>query len=178
MNATPWQSPVARTPAIRRPMMALLIAALLIVSVLTLTPIRTLAADAPDFSGTWVLNNKKGENLGMVSAVKETVQIAQTPQQMTLDVTSSFMGKTTERKVTYDLTGAAVTNEGAMGDKAATVARWSDDELVTVWTGESAIAGTKTEKTETRALSVDGKTMSVTTVRGTKPAMVLVYDKQ
>ena len=137
-----------------------------------------LAANPPGFAGTWVLNTDKGENLGMVSAIKETVTIVQTPQQMMLDFSSVFMGKTTLRKVTYDLSGKAVRNEGPMGDKADTVAKWVDGKLVVVWTGESAILGTKTEKTETRALSTDGKTMSVTSVRGTKPPMIMVYEKQ
>jgi hypothetical protein len=137
-----------------------------------------LAADPPGFAGTWVLNTDKGENLGMVAAIKETVTIAQTPQKMTLDFSSVFMGKTTLRKVIYDLAGKPVPNEGPMGDKADTVARWAGAKLVVVWTGESAIMGSKTEKTETRALSADGKTMSVTSVRGTKPPMVMVYEKQ
>jgi hypothetical protein len=136
------------------------------------------AADPPSFSGTWVLNTDKGENLGMVSAVKETVTIAQTPQKVTLDFSTVFMGKTSLRKVTYDLAGKPVANEGPMGDKADTVARWAGGKLVVVWTGESAILGTKTEKTETRQLSADGKTMSVTSARGTKPPMVMVYEKQ
>jgi hypothetical protein len=137
-----------------------------------------LAADPPNFAGTWVLNTDKGENLGMVSAIKETVTIAQTPQKMTLDFSSVFMGKTTLRKVTYDLAGKPVPNEGPMGDKADTVAKWDGNKLVAVWTGESAILGTKTEKTESRVLSADGKTMSVTSVRGTKAPMVMVYEKQ
>lgn len=137
-----------------------------------------LAAEPPNFSGTWVLNTDKGENLGMVSAIKETVTIAQTPEKMTLDFSSVFMGKTTLRKVTYDLAGKAVPNEGPMGDKADTVATWDGTKLKVVWTGESAILGNKTEKTETRVLSADGKTMSVTSVRGTKPPMVMVYEKQ
>lgn len=136
------------------------------------------AAEPPSFAGTWVLNTKKGENLGMVSAINETVVIAQTPQTITLDFSSVFMGKTTQRQVTYDLAGKPVQNEGAMGDKAATVATWSGSKLVVTWTGESAIAGSKTEKIETRALSADGKTMTVTSTRGTKPAMVLVYERQ
>ena len=98
-----------------------------------------LAADPPNFSGTWVLNTDKGENLGMVSMIKETVTIAQTPQKMTLDFSSVFMGKTTLRKVTYDLAGKAVPNEGPMGDKADTVAKWDGNQLKVVWTGESAI---------------------------------------
>lgn len=136
------------------------------------------AADPPGFSGTWVLNTKKGENLGMVASIAETVVIAQTPEQLTLDIASVFMGKTSARKVTYDLTGKPVENEGAMGDKAATVATWDGGKLVVTWTGEGAVAGTRTEKTETRALSADGNTMTVTSARGSKPAMVLVYERQ
>mgnify|MGYP001199803455 CR=1 FL=1 len=157
-------------PLITAPVLALLLL------VAGLAP--ALAADPPSFAGTWVLNTDKGENLGMVAAIKETVTIAQTPQTMTLDFSSIFMGKTTLRKVTYDLAGKPVPNEGPMGDKADTVAKWAGNKLVAVWTGESAILGTKTEKTETRALSADGRTMSVTSVRGTKPPMVMVYEKQ
>lgn len=137
-----------------------------------------VAADPPGFAGTWVLNTDKGENLGMVAAVKETVKIAQTPEKMTIDFSSVFMGKTTLRTVTYDLTGKPVPNEGAMGDKADTVARWVDGKLVATWTGESAILGNKTVKTETRSLSADGKTMTVTNARDGKPPMVMVYEKQ
>jgi hypothetical protein len=68
-------------------------------------PAPAFAANPPSFSGTWVLNTDKGENLGMVSAVKETVTIAQTPQKVTLDFSTVFMGKTSLRKVTYDLAG-------------------------------------------------------------------------
>lgn len=141
-----------------------------------LTP--ALAADPPSFAGTWALNTKKGENLGMVASITETAVIAQTPAQITLDISSIFMGKTSVRKVTYDLAGKPVENEGPMGDKAATVARWAGNKLVVTWTGESAIMGSKTEKTETRELSADGKTMTVTSTRGTKPPMVMVYEKQ
>ncbi len=159
-----------KLPLIAAPVLALL---LLFTG---LTP--ALAAEPPSFAGTWVLNTKKGENLGMVSAITETVTIAQTPQKVTLDFSSVFMGKTTLRKVTYDLAGKAIENEGPMGDKAATVAKWAGNKLVATWTGESAILGTKTEKVESRELSPDGKTMSVTSTRGTKPAMVMVYERQ
>jgi len=137
-----------------------------------------LAADPPDFSGNWVLNTQKGQNLGMVAAVKESVTIAQTPQSMTLDYVTVFMGKATPRKTVYDLAGKPVQNEGPMGDKADTVARWSGNKLLVVWSGESAIMGTRSEKTEARALSADGNTMSVASVRGTKPPMVMVYERQ
>jgi hypothetical protein len=154
------------------------LAPLLAVLTLIAAPTLSLAAENPSFAGTWVLNTDKGENLGMVAAVKETVTIAQTPQKMTIDFSSVFMGKTTLRTVTYDLSGQPVQNEGAMGDKADTVARWADGKLVATWTGESAILGNKTVKTETRALSADGITMTVTNGRDGKPPMIMVYEKQ
>lgn len=135
------------------------------------------AASPPDFSGTWELNTDKGKNLGMVKAVDETVVITQTPVAVTMDFASTFMLKTQKRQVVYDLSGKPVPNEGAMGDKAETVARWDGDKLVVTWTSEGAVAGSKVVKTETRTLSADGKTMSVETVRSGKDPMELVYEK-
>lgn len=137
-----------------------------------------LAADPPSFAGTWVLNTKKGENLGMMSAVKDTLKIAQTPQQLKIESTAKFMGTTTERTVTYDLAGKVVNNEGPMGSRGDTVAKWNGRNLVVTWTEPSAIPGSSVQKVETRELSADGKEMKVTTTRGTKPAMVMVYERQ
>ena len=137
-----------------------------------------LAADPPSFAGTWVLNTKKGENLGMMSAVKETVVITQTPQQLQMKASASFMGTASERTVTYDLTGKTVDNEGPMGTHGDTVAKWDGKKLVVTWTEPSAIPGSKVQKVETRELSADGKSMSVTNTRGTKPPMVMVYELQ
>ena len=137
-----------------------------------------LAAGTTDFSGTWELNTDKGQNLGMVKAVDETDVVTQSAEKLVIDFTSKFMLKTTKRQVSYDLSGKPVSNEGAMGDKAQTVAKWADGKLVVTWTSEGAVAGSTTVKTETRWLSADGKEMSVETVRANKPAMVLVYDKK
>lgn len=136
------------------------------------------AAGPPDFNGTWVLNTDKGKNLGMMKAVSDTVAIQQTPARMTLDFTSVFMMKTTKRQVVYDLTGKPVPNEGAMGDKAQTVARWEGGTLKVDWTSEGAVAGTKVVKTETRTLSADGKDMTVTTSRAGKDPIEMVYEKK
>ena len=147
-----------------------------------LTMLLVLSASAfaapPDFSGTWVLNNKKGKNLGMVAAVDETVVIRQTPTQIVMDFTSKFMLQTTKRGVSYDLTGKAVPNEGAMGDKADTVARWDGTRLVVTWSSEGAVPGTKVVKTENRVLSTDGKIMTVTNLRPNKEPMEMVYEKK
>lgn len=137
-----------------------------------------VAHAAADFAGTWTLNTKKGQNLGMVAAIQESIAVAQTAEKLTIDFTSTFQGNTTKRQVVYDLTGKPVPNEGAMGDKAETVARWDGDKLVVTWTGEGAIAGSKVVKTETRELSADGKTMTVITQRGERPPMELVYEKK
>lgn len=136
------------------------------------------AQPAPDFSGTWTLNTSKGKNLGMVAAIQETVTIAQTKDKLTVDFASTFQGRTTNRQVNYDLTGKPVANEGAMGDKAETVAKWDGSKLVVTWTSEGAIAGTKVVKTDTHSLSADGKTMTVTTQRGENPAREMVYEKK
>ena len=136
------------------------------------------AGPNPDFSGTWQLNNSKGKNLGMVAAVKETVVIKQAADKFTADISSTFMTDTTKRQVNYDLTGKPVPNEGAMGDKADTVAKWDDGKLVVTWSSEGAVAGTMVVKTETRSLSADGKTMTVVNARPNKDAMELVYEKK
>lgn len=137
-----------------------------------------VAQPSPDFSGTWELNTDKGQNLGMVKAVDETVVITQTAARLTADITDTFMMKTTRRQLNYDLTGKSVPNEGAMGDKADTVAKWDGAKLVVTWNGEGAVAGTRTVKTETRELSADGRTMTVTTQRPNKEPMVMVFEKK
>src|SRR5260370_909910 len=46
-------------------------------------------------------------------------------------------------------------------------------------TSESAVAGgPKVVRKETRSLSPDGKTMTVESVRGSNPALVMVFDKK
>ena len=137
-----------------------------------------LAEDAPiDFSGTWVLNTDRGENLGMMKAVNETIVARQTAEQIVFDMTDKFAGITTTRQLTYDLSGKPMENTAAMGDPSTTVSRWEGDKLVTIWTAEGAIAGTEVVRTETRWLSEDGKVLSVSMVRGDNPPMVFVYEK-
>lgn len=138
----------------------------------------TVAADPVDFSGTWVLNTKQGQNLGMVAAIQETLVIAQTPEALDLDFSDVFQGKTTTRQVHYELSGAPVENFAAMGDPSETVSSWDGEKLVTTWTSEGAIAGTEVVKTETRWLSDGGNTMSVETARGDNPSIIMVYDRQ
>jgi hypothetical protein len=131
-----------------------------------------------DFSGTWVLDTSQGENLGMVAAIQETLTIEQTESSLMVRHVAVFQGQSSEREVRYDLSGDATENFAAMGEKSTTVSNIDGDRIVTTWTAEGAIPGTEVVKIETRSLSADGKSMTVSTARENRPTMVLVYQKQ
>jgi hypothetical protein len=134
-----------------------------------------------DFRGTWILNTDRGGNLGMMKAVKETIVATQTADQIGFDMTDVFAGMTTTRTVTYDLSGTTVPNKAAMGAESETTSRWDGNTLVTTWAAEGAIAGTTSERTETRCLVDDGATLNVTMTRAGNPdieaAIWFVYEK-
>jgi len=138
----------------------------------------TVAQAAPDLSGTWVMNPKRGENLGMVAAIEQTLVVTQTEAEVTLDYTNVFRGEASTRQVNLDLTGAAADNFAAMGDPSKTESVWDADRLVTTWTTEGAIPGTEVVRIETLALAADGDELSITTERANRPTMILVYEKQ
>ncbi|MAF82793.1 MAG: hypothetical protein QGH93_03365 [Gammaproteobacteria bacterium] len=131
-----------------------------------------------DFSGTWAMNTKLGENLGMMAALKETLTATQTAGQLTLDFIDIFQGKTTTRQVKLDLTGAVVDNFAAMGDPSKTASKWDGARLVTTWTTAGAIPGTEVVRTETHRLDDEGSSLTVTIERANRPTMILVYEKQ
>lgn len=137
-----------------------------------------VAQSVPDFSGTWVFNAAKGKNIGMMASMQETLTIVQTPAKLTVDSKASFQGSDIARQVNFDLGGKPVMNEGAMNEHAETVSKWVDGKLVTSWTSEGAVAGTKVVRTETRSLSADGQTLSVESVRGNSPPRVMVFEKK
>jgi hypothetical protein len=138
----------------------------------------TPALAATDFSGTWSMNVAKSKNIGMMSSMQITLTIKQTANELIVSEFSKFNGQERTRELHYDLSGKSAANTGPMGDPNETVTKWAGSALETSWTGEGAVAGTKVVRTETRSLSSDGKTMSDEYVRGSNPAMVLVFDKQ
>ncbi len=77
-----------------------------------------------------------------------------------------------------DLTGSPATNESPMGGPNQTVSKWDGNRLVTTWTGQSAVSGKNVVRTETRSLSPDGKVMTVESVRGSNPPLVMVFEKK
>ena len=116
-----------------------------------------LAAQRPDYSGTWTFNPDKSKNIGMMAQMKMTQTIEQA--STALDVTSdtNFQGNEQQMKTHYDLTGKSVTNDSPMEGPCETVSKWSGHAIVTSWTGNGSVAGTKTVRTETRSLSPDGR---------------------
>lgn len=135
------------------------------------------AQGAPDMSGSWVLNTKRGENLGMVAALEQTLVVTQSDARLVLDFTNVFQGNASERHLDLDLTGAAAENPAAMGDPSTTESNWEGERLVTKWTTASAIPGEEVIRIETHELAADGAELHVTTERDNRPTMVLIYER-
>lgn len=143
-----------------------------------LSTLTAFAARRPDFSGTWEFNTVKSKNIGMMAQAKLTATLQQTEDALEADTHSSFGGNERDLKTHYDLTGKAASNESPMAGPSQTVSKWDGTKLVTTWTSDNAVAGAKTVRTETRSLSADGNTMTVESVRGDNPPVVMVFDKK
>jgi hypothetical protein len=140
--------------------------------------VAAVAANRPDFSGSWKLNSEKSKNLGMMSQMEMTVAVQQSSSALDITTHTRFQGQDGDSKIHFDLTGRSVTNELPMSGPSETVTKWDGTKLVTTWTSESAVAGgPKVVRTETRTLSLDGKTMTIESARGSNPAIVLVFEK-
>ena len=137
------------------------------------------AAQHSDFSGSWQFSPEKSKNVGMMSQMMMMQSIKQSETALDIIMHTTFQGRDDDSKTHYDLTGKPATNESPMGGPAETVTKWQADKLVTIWTSESAVAGgPKVVRTETRSLSSDGKTMTVESVRGANPALVMVFKRK
>src|SRR5215475_1286609 len=150
----------------------------LLILISILPPVVVTSAAPTDFSGVWEFNPARSKNVGMMSSLRLTSTIKQTDTMLIISEASVFNGQEQKNEVRYDLKGKAVTNERPMSGPNETVSKWAGDKLVTVWTGEGAVAGTKVVRTETISLSADGKTLTVETVRGSNPPLVMVYDRK
>jgi hypothetical protein len=136
------------------------------------------AAGRSDFSGTWEFNTDKSKNIGMMAQMKLLLSIQQSDAALDITARSTYQGKDQENKTHLDLSGSPATNESPMGGPAETVSKWDGSKLVTTWTSDSAVAGKKVVRTETRSLSPDGKVMMVESVRGSNPPIVMVFEKK
>lgn len=150
------------------------IAMLLILAV----SLSAFAAQRPEFSGIWIFNPDKSRNIGMMSQMQMTQTIQQSSTALDVTSNTTFQGNDQRMQTHYDLTGKPATNDSPMEGSSQTVSNWDGEKIVTTWTSQGAVAGTKTVRTETRSLSSDGKTMTVESMRGSKPVTFIVFDKK
>lgn len=143
-----------------------------------LVTVVAFAAKRSDFGGSWEFNADKSKNIGMMAQIKMTQTIRQSDTSLEVVSHTTFQGSDRDLNTHYDLTGKQVSNESPMAGPSETVSKWEADKLITTWTSESAVAGgEKVVRTETRVLSADGRTMTVESVRGANPPVVMVFDK-
>jgi hypothetical protein len=151
----------------------------LLISVLCLMTMSAFAAKSSDFTGPWLFNPEKSKNIGMMAQMKMVQTIEQSDSSLDVTTHTTFQGRDEDSKTHLDLTGKPATNESPMGGPSETVSKWDGGKLITTWTSESAVAGgPKIVRVETRSLSADGRTMTVESVRGSNPAIVMVFEKK
>ena len=144
-----------------------------------LVTVAAFAAKRPDFAGSWELNTEKSKNIGMMMQIKMTQTIQQTDSSLDVMTHTTFQGNDQDMKTHYDLTGKTAANESPMAGPSETISKWDRDKIVTTWSSQSAVAGgEKVIRTETRSVSADGATMTIESVRGSNPAVVMVFDKK
>jgi hypothetical protein len=150
-----------------------------LIAALCLTTVVTFAQKLSDFSGSWQFNPEKSKNIGMMAQMKMIQTVEQSNSSLDITTRTKFQGRDEESKTHLDLTGKPATNESPMGGPSETVSKWEGGKLVSTWTSESAVAGgPKVVRIETRSLSADGKTMTVESVRGSNPAVAMVFEKK
>ncbi|HZQ56282.1 MAG TPA: hypothetical protein VFB14_29100 [Bryobacteraceae bacterium] len=136
-----------------------------------------LLADS-NFVGKWELNTSRSKNIGMMAQMKLTATVEQTASELIIRNVSVFDGREQTSELKFDLTGKPVPNKSPMEATAETVSKWEGERLVTTWTSEGSVAGSKSVRTETRYLSDGGRTLIMESQRGQSPAMVMVYDRK
>jgi hypothetical protein len=153
-------------------------ASLLVVGVFFALVLTAAAGNTPDFSGKWSFNAAKSKNVGMMAGAEYNSTIKQSDKLLTVQDDTVFSGQKQSHETRYDLSGATVLNDSPMGEKAETTSKWEGNKLVTSWTTDGAVAGTRVVRTETRYLSEDGKTLFLESARAGKEPMVIVFDRK
>lgn len=136
-----------------------------------------LAAQPADFSGTWVFNPGKSENVGMMSQMEMSLAIRQSEKELVEKIDATMMGKRQVQEIRLELDGKPVPNDNYMGEKSTTTTHWDGPALVTTWTTPGAVPGSTHKSTETYSLSA-GQTLTVRTARTGRPDIVMVYDRK
>lgn len=140
--------------------------------------ILAFAGQGPDFSGTWIFSPPKSRDIGMMSQMTMTQSIVQSASALDVTATTAYQNKDDRITTHYDLTGKPAINDSPMAGPSETVSHWNGSSVVTTWTSDGAVKGTKIVRAETRSLSPDGKTMTLESGRGSNPPVVMVFDKK
>ena len=120
-------------------------------------PHRALAQGTrPDFSGSWVLNKEKSDFGGTPAPESMTEVIEHREPKIVITTTTKQSSGEDRRVVRLTTDGADNSNEFA-GHQVKTTTHWDRDKLVTVVQDQSG-----RQFTETRILSADRKTQTVT----------------
>ena len=156
---------------------------LLLLTLAALLP-ATAIAQTPDLSGTWKINliksdappqGRGGQQMDMSNLM---LTITQTAEMITMVQT----GMGPERTITYYLDGRESTNAAMRGEMKST-SKWDGEQLVTegTATGQSPNGPVTMTIKETRSLSEDGKTLTVSTTTDTPMGVrtrKTVFEKQ
>jgi hypothetical protein len=140
-----------------RALMPVKLAALIVLCTVIWLPHRALAQGAkPDFSGSWVLDKDKSDFGGMPAPESMTEVIEHREPKIVITTTTKQSSSEDRRVVRLTTDGAENSNEFA-GHQVKTTTHWNGDKLVTVVQDQGG-----RQFTETRALSGDRKTQTVT----------------
>ncbi|MGB9610235.1 MAG: hypothetical protein ACPL7M_04625 [Bryobacteraceae bacterium] len=137
------------------------------------------AAEKPNFSGVWKLNNAKSD-FGPMPAGPEKFERTIDHKDPSLKMTTvqAFQGQERTNDVEYTIDGKEKTIETPMGPVKVTPV-WKGDNLEITVSRE--IQGNQIKSVETWSLSEDGKTLTVKTDISTPQgdfALKFVMDKQ
>ncbi len=150
---------------------------------LALSAATLLAADKPNFSGTWEMNKGASDFGQMMPAMipdKVTQKITQKGEaEMRVESTSVGARGTASTDMKYKLDGSESTNKTQMGE-VKSVAKWDGSQISV--TSKREVQGMSIGLAEKWEVSADGKTMTVRrTMTGTPMGDIVtktVFDKQ
>ncbi|GIU73247.1 MAG: hypothetical protein KatS3mg004_0334 [Bryobacteraceae bacterium] len=137
------------------------------------------AAEKPNFSGVWKLNNAKSD-FGPMPAGPEKFErtIDHNDPSLKMTTVQAFQGQERTNEMEYTIDGKEKTIETPMGPVKVTPV-WKGDNLEITVSRE--IQGNQIKSVETWSLSEDGKTLTVKTDISTPQgdfALKFVMDKQ
>lgn len=116
-----------------------------------------LAADKPNFSGDWKIDNDKS-NFGPMPPPSSMVRkIKHADPAVTVDEASSGAQGDQNRSSKYDTSGKETSND-MMGTAAKSTAAWDGSKLVI--TTKADFGGTEVKLVDTWSLSADGKVLT------------------